>query len=51
MGTHTAPSQTLPFDLGETRSFGGLTVFPLFASEPAPGAATIEQQGQQIDAQ
>lgn len=35
MSTHTAPSQTLPFDVGGPRSFAGLTVFPLFASERA----------------
>ena len=34
MTTHTAPSRTLPFELGEPRSFSGLTVFPLFPSEP-----------------
>src|SRR5215210_1487955 len=35
MSTHIASTRTLPFDLGEPRSFAGLTVFPLFASEPA----------------
>jgi ARG and Rhodanese-Phosphatase-superfamily-associated Protein domain len=35
MSTHTTTDRTLPFVLGEPRSFAGLTVFPLFASEPA----------------
>src|SRR5215218_3889453 len=35
MTTHIAKARTLPFDLGEPRSCAGLTVFPLFASEPA----------------
>ena len=33
MSTHTLPG-TLPFDLGEPRSFGGLTLVPLFPAEP-----------------
>jgi hypothetical protein len=33
MTTHIAPSRTLPFDLGEPRSFAGLTVFPLYPTE------------------
>jgi hypothetical protein len=35
MNTRSTPVRTLPFDLGEPRSFAGLTVFPLFPSEPA----------------
>jgi ARG and Rhodanese-Phosphatase-superfamily-associated Protein domain len=36
MTTHIAPSSTLPFQLGEPRSFRGLTTIPLFpAGEPA----------------
>src|SRR4051794_6680459 len=35
MKTHLASPQVLPFTTGEPRSFGGLTVVPLFpASEP-----------------
>jgi hypothetical protein len=35
MQTNLAPSASLPFELGETRTFGGLTVVPLFpAAEP-----------------
>src|SRR3954466_510212 len=35
MKTHEAPTATLPFDAGKQRSFGGLTVIPLFpAGEP-----------------
>jgi transposase InsO family protein len=32
MQTRTAPPTSLPFELGEARSFGGLTVVPLFAA-------------------
>ena len=36
MNTHTYVSTVLPFELGEARSFGGLTVVPLFAdAEPS----------------
>src|SRR5712691_4491432 len=34
MTTYTAPATALPFELGEPRSFGGLTLVPLFPSEP-----------------
>ena len=35
MKTHTAPARTLPFELGEPRSFAGLTIVPLFPAGPA----------------
>jgi hypothetical protein len=35
MQTKTAPPASLPFELGETRSFKGLTIVPLFASTAA----------------
>jgi hypothetical protein len=34
MQTSLAPSVSLPFDLGEPRSFRGLTIVPLYAAEP-----------------
>ena len=34
MQTKSAPTRSLPFELGEARSFRGLTVVPLFASAP-----------------
>jgi ARG/rhodanese/phosphatase superfamily protein len=34
MQTSLAPSTSLPFDLGEPRSFRGLTIVPLSAAEP-----------------
>jgi hypothetical protein len=35
MSTHTAPSKALPFELGESRSFRGLALVPLFpVAEP-----------------
>jgi hypothetical protein len=33
MTTHIAPSSTLPFQLGEPRSFRGLTTIPLFSAD------------------
>lgn len=30
MTTHTVPKQSLPFELGDARSFAGLTIVPLF---------------------
>jgi len=33
MKTHAAPTQTLPFELGEARSHAGLTIVPLFSLE------------------
>src|SRR5205814_4157715 len=30
MTTHTAPSRTLPFEVGEPKQFAGLTLLPLF---------------------
>src|SRR4051812_34374267 len=34
MHTKTAPSPSLPFELGESYSFAGLTIVPLFPSAP-----------------
>ncbi len=34
MKTQTAPTRTLPFELGEPRSFRGLAVLPLFSAAP-----------------
>ena len=34
MQTQTVPPASLPFELGEARSFAGLTIVPLFPATP-----------------
>jgi len=40
MKTLTTPTQTLPFELGEPRSFAGLTILPLY-----PQSSSVEYIG------